>query len=91
MGSRVWNIRDPNRPADCVRVDRRTRFGNPYVLGKDGDRGQVIEKFEQYLRSNEELLRAVKQELRGKNVACWCAPMACHGDVLVKCADEEGS
>jgi hypothetical protein len=27
-------------------------------------------------------------ELRGRTLACWCAPELCHGDVLAELADE---
>lgn len=32
-------------------------------------------------------LDEIKRELRGKDLVCWCAPNACHGDVLLKIAN----
>ena len=30
----------------------------------------------------------IRQELRGKDLACWCAPELCHGEVLLAIANE---
>jgi hypothetical protein len=73
-------------PAGAVLIDRTTKFGNPFIIGKDGTRGEVIQKFEQYLCTNAELMEAVKG-LKGKDLVCWCAPLACHGDVIEKYAN----
>jgi hypothetical protein len=59
---------------------------NPFKIGKDGTREQVLEKFEDYLKSNAELIKQVKT-LKGKALACWCSPEACHGDILKRYAD----
>lgn len=62
-------------------------WGNPFVMGKDGTRDEVIEKYRQWLLSNPELLGRVK-ELKGKILGCWCSPKKCHGDVLAELANE---
>jgi hypothetical protein len=62
-----------------VRVDRATPWGNPFVIGRDGNRATVIAAYrDRYLPSRPDLLA----RLRGKALGCWCAPLACHGDVL---------
>ena len=66
-----------------VYIGRPSKWGNPFSIGKDGNRFEVIEKYRKYILSNEELLDSVK-ELEGKILGCWCKPMACHGDVLVE-------
>jgi hypothetical protein len=33
---------------------------------------------------------AALDELRGKDLACWCTPLACHGDVLLRLANAAG-
>lgn len=67
-------------------------FGNPFKIFKDGTRAEVIEKYEQYLKermkTDNDFKKAVKS-LRGKVLGCWCSPLQCHGDVLVKYANEE--
>ena len=66
-----------------VRIDRRTAWGNPFILGKDGDRGTVIEKYANYLTKNPSL-KNKSQDLRGKLLGCWCYPEDCHANVLIK-------
>lgn len=77
-----------HNPRSGVYIGRPSKFGNPFVIGRDGDRAQVIAKFEQYMRANPALMEAAKRELRGKDLICWCAPLACHGDVLTRIANE---
>ncbi len=68
-----------------VRVDRATAWGSPFMLGADGDRETVIAAYrDRYLPFKPSLVARLG-ELRGKALACWCAPLACHADVL---ADE---
>ncbi len=66
---------------NTVRVDRHTKWGNPFVIGRDGDRDEVIALYRTYLWNNPELMGALN-ELKGKDLACWCAPRKCHADVL---------
>ena len=70
-----------------VRIDRATKWGNPFIIGRDGTRADVIVKYEQWLRQQPELMAALT-ELRGKTLGCWCAPQPCHGDVLARLADK---
>lgn len=66
-----------------VYIGRPSKWGNPYVIGRDGSRSEVIEKFRMRLLLNKELCEQLI-ELRGKVLGCWCAPAECHGDVLVE-------
>lgn len=68
---------------------RGSRWGNPFVIGRGGDRAEVIEKYERWLLTQPELLVALPQ-LRGRTLGCWCAPRPCHGDVLARLADATG-
>lgn len=88
----VLNRKDiPNselRRPDLVYVGRPTKWGNPFVVGKDGTREEVIAKYRAWLRNHPDLtLLLIVKELRGKDLACWCAPEACHADVLLKLAN----
>lgn len=65
-----------------VRVDRSSKWGNPFVLGEDGDRDEVIASYREHYLPHKPSLLARVGELEGKALACWCAPQACHGDVL---------
>ena len=73
-----------------VLIDRATVWGNPYLIGRDGDRAQVIARYAAYLRTRPDLLARIG-ELRGKVLGCWCRPEPCHGDVLAALADDPGS
>jgi hypothetical protein len=80
MVTRVVNKR---RQAYDVYIGRGSKWGNPYIIGRDGDRAEVIEKYRAYLLRRPDLLASL-EELRGKRLGCFCAPLACHGDVLVE-------
>lgn len=67
-------------------IGRGSYWGNPYIIGEHGDRATVIRRFEAYLRSNPDMLAKVGL-LKGKRLGCYCAPKACHGDLLAKLAD----
>lgn len=69
-----------------VYIGRPSKWGNPFVIGKDGNRQEVVRKYEEWLLNNK-LMNDV-HELQGKNLVCWCAPLACHGDVLLKYANK---
>jgi hypothetical protein len=69
-----------------VYIGRPSKWGNPFVVGRDGDRETVIEKYRTWIMGQDELL-AELHELRGKRLGCWCAPQACHGDVLAELAN----
>ena len=65
-----------------VYIGRGSKWGNPFKIGVHGSRDEVIERYQQYLWNRKDLL-ADLDELRGKRLGCFCAPQACHGDVLV--------
>lgn len=85
---KVWNKRDPKCPKDAVYIGRPSKWGNPFVIGKDGDRDEVIRQYELMLRFTAHLMQQARKELRGKDLKCWCAPLPCHGDVLLRIANE---
>ncbi len=73
--------------SDTVYIGRPSKWGNPFQIGVDGDRDTVVEKYKNYLLGNQSLLSAVKAELKGKNLVCFCSPKPCHGDVLLEIAN----
>lgn len=70
-----------------VCIDRQTDWGNPFIIGPDGDRDTVIDRYDNEYFPNQEKLHARLHELRQKVLGCWCAPEPCHGDTLALCAD----
>jgi hypothetical protein len=70
-----------------IYIGRPTKWGNPFKIGRDGNREEVLEKYRKYLESNKKLLADVFV-LKGKTLGCWCKPKACHGDILAEFADK---
>ena len=86
-GPRVVNIRTEGRAACEVYVGRPTKWGNPFVIGQDGTRAEVVRKFRERFLADEKLVKAAKAELKGKTLGCYCAPELCHADVLLEVAN----
>lgn len=82
---KVYNKRTDQIPEGAVYVGRPSKWGNPYFLGSRG-RKEAIELFSEYI-VREGLVEEVKKELKGKDLVCWCAPEACHADVLLEIAN----
>lgn len=72
-----------------VYIGRPGPFGNPFEIGKDGTREEVVEKYAEWVLTQPELLAIIKTELKGKVLGCWCAPQLCHGDILKELANEQ--
>jgi hypothetical protein len=71
-----------------VYIGRGSKWGNPFRMKSENQRGEVIEKYEDYARqkfSKDELAVLV-----GKRLGCFCKPRKCHGDILVKLIEEYG-
>lgn len=112
--ARGWRM-----PPNTVKVDRSTRWGNPFPISRgtmsccgqvkpiwfvgtwDGPglwtkeseaaaRAWAVRVYRVWLGGRRQgFLRAmVRETLRGKNLACWCALDApCHADVLLEIAN----
>jgi len=75
-------------------IGRGSRFGNPFMIGKDGNREEVILLYEEYIR------KLIEEKIEGKNnpklpnaiydlpedaiLGCYCKPKNCHGDIIIK-------
>ena len=70
----------------AVYIGRPSVWGNPFVIGKDGTRAEVVTKYERWLLQQPRLM-AQLDSLRGRHLICWCAPLQCHGDVLLRLAN----
>ncbi|MBS7469559.1 DUF4326 domain-containing protein [Pseudomonas syringae] len=69
-----------------IYIGRGTLWGNPYQMGKEGTRDEVIAKFaydfeKRFLKLPEKFDENI-EKLRGKTLGCHCKPAACHGDVI---------
>ena len=89
---KVWNKRDPSCPKDAIYVGRPSKWGNPFTIGKDGTREEVLQKYRDHidnLRHTSDLfIFDLYNEITGKDLVCWCAPKPCHADVLLEIANQ---
>jgi len=85
----VLNRRVSGIPKGAVYVGRPTKWGNPFTIGKDGDRDAVITAYMAWFSLNVKL-QSCLDELKGKDLVCWCAPLPCHADVLLELANQGG-
>lgn len=93
----VVNVRDGWVGVTYVGRGKQSKLGNPFVIGKDGDRDEVIAKYRAWLwveiqKRGEvwnELVALAQRVKAGEQLqlGCWCAPQACHADVIAKCID----
>jgi len=70
-----------------VYIGRPSLFGNPFEIGKDGTREQVIEQYRAWVVQQPDIMLHIP-DLKGKTLGCWCRPRACHGDVLAELAEQ---
>ena len=73
-----------------VYIGRPSKWGNPFLIGVHGTREEVVRMYEVWLQSQPHLLKDIVPELRGQNLVCWCAPLVCHGDILLRLANHQG-
>lgn len=75
---RILNIRIHGRPANAVYCGRGSPYGNPFVIGRDGNRDEVCDLFE------SKILPALDvTALKGKDLLCYCSPKRCHCESIV--------
>lgn len=83
--SSVVNIHS-GEPFD-VFIGRPSKWGNPFLIGRDGSREEVIEKYRGWMATQSRLMDEI-HELKDKRLGCFCAPQPCHGDVLAEAASK---
>ena len=84
MVSKVVNLRSERYD---VYIGRGSKWGNRFVIGRDGSRDDVISKYREWILKNHEVLSCLC-ELKDKVLGCYCKPLACHGDVLVELVEQ---
>lgn len=78
---------------NCVESLPESVYANPFPLWKYSQRDRVVELYEELWRQrlggkSRALWLGRLRDLKGKRLGCWCAPLACHGHVLVKLIEE---
>ena len=95
--TKVLNKRTDKIPPDAIYVGRPSKWGNPFKIGSfhNGKRittnEDAVRLHKDWLLYSEEgqMLASEIGELAGKDLACWCAPLPCHADILLELANKE--
>lgn len=89
MSEKVTYVRNVRHEDYDVYVGRPSNFGNPFQIGRHGSRENVIRKYRAWIERDDMALYRdyIRQELRGKRLGCYCAPLPCHGDILAEIAN----
>lgn len=78
-------VRVSQRVPNAVYIGRGSKWGNPFPITATQTREQVIEKYRRHLWEQIKagtITRADLIALDSKPLACFCAPLPCHGDVI---------
>lgn len=83
-----------------IYVGRPRKFGNPWIVGRDGTAEEVVERYRTAILTDglphpnhperpRITVEVVRAELAGHDLLCWCPPdRPCHADVLLQIANE---
>jgi hypothetical protein len=76
-------------PQNAVYVGRPSPFGNPFIVGVDGEREECIALYYEWISRPEAatLRERMKRELAGKDLVCHCAPLPCHATIVMEIAN----
>ena len=92
---KVYNKKHNDAPKDAVYIGRPSKWGNPFSWlpntpeqFKVKDREEAVRAYEYWIINNFHAPLQSVHELIGKDLVCWCKPLSCHGDVLLRLAAE---
>jgi hypothetical protein len=71
-----------------VYIGRGSEYGNPFKIGKDGTREEVIKKYEEYARKTPHLMAFIGMLHETDILGCFCKPQNCHGEIIIKIWEE---
>lgn len=86
--TKVLNKRVDKPTENSIYVGRPSKWGNPFVVGIHGKQGECVDLYKDWIKTQPELLSCLN-ELKGKDLICWCAPKRCHADILLELANDE--
>lgn len=85
-----WVV-DFNTEKSDIYVGRPSKWSNPFRIGIDGTRDEVLLMYENYLYAHSKLIEEICRDLRGRILSCHCAgksvAFVCHGDLLARIAN----
>lgn len=92
---KVFNLHSPDCPADALYIGRGSVAGNPYRIGaphpvtkRPMTRNNVCDLYEKDVEADPQLKRRLITYCRGRNLKCFCKPLRCHGDYLLRISRE---
>lgn len=73
---------------------KASQYANPFKIGKDGERVDVVIKYlyrlHQQCLDDPMFIVRLRGELKGKVLGCWCARYEeCHADLLALLAEQD--
>ena len=77
-------------PEGAVYVSRPSKWDNPFIIGKDGTREEVIQRYSEYIVPKLFDGDLSIKEIEGRDLVCWCTPLPCHADILLELANRQG-
>ena len=83
----VLNKHKDHIPSDAIYIGRGSKFGNPFPITKTSSRNEVVGKYKRYVKDQIRMGHISLRDLSAlynRDLVCYCAPAACHGDVLEK-------
>jgi len=83
---RILNKRTDRIPPGAYYCGRPGPLGNPFVIGRDGTRDDVVDKFDAWAPTQPKLM-AIIATLEGRDLVCWCAPLRCHCEPIRRLAN----
>lgn len=89
--TKIANIKNTIFSKDHVYIGRSSIYGNPFIIGKHGNRQEVIEKYKKLFIdriTNDPAYKRQVLSLKDKILVCHCKPLACHGDIIVEWLDK---
>jgi hypothetical protein len=94
--AKLHNKYHKTAPADATYIGRPSKWGNPFshmdgttAEWKVSSREEAVAKYEAWLLAQPELVSAAQKELVGRDLVCYCTPLKCHGDVLIRIANDK--
>lgn len=72
---------------DAIYIGRPSKWGNPFLLKDFKTREECVEAYKKWVYTQPNLIKQIKNELKDKDLVCFCAPKMCHGDVLLEIAN----
>lgn len=70
-----------------IYIGRPSIYGNPFRIGWDGTREEVVQLYREWIKGRPDLLDTLRH-LKGCRLVCYCKPQPCHGDVLAELIDD---